>query len=59
MVGKGTIGIIISQCKVSNKTKSILDEGGITLYEGLEAEKVEVLLEEIEKEIIEKEGESE
>lgn len=57
IVEKGTVGIIISQCKVSNKTKQILDDGEIVLYEGVEAEKVEQLLETLEKENIDKEGE--
>lgn len=59
IVDKGTVGIIISQCKVSDKTKMILDNAGIVLYEGVEAEKVEKLLEQLEKENIEKEGEVE
>lgn len=57
IVEKGTVGIIISQCKVSNKTKQILDDAQIVLYEGVEAEKVEQLLETLEKENIDKEGE--
>lgn len=59
IVDKGTVGIIISQCKVSNKTKSVLDNAGIVIYEGVEAEKVEELLEQLEMENIEKEGEVE
>lgn len=59
ITNKGTVGIIVSQCKVSEKTKSILDEAEIVLYEGLENEKVEELLKELENENIEKEGEVE
>lgn len=59
IANKGTVGIIVSQCKVSEKTKSILDEAEIVLYEGLENEKVEELLKELENENIEKEGEVE
>lgn len=35
IVDRGTVGIVISQCKVSNKTKNILDNAEITLYEGV------------------------
>lgn len=59
IANKGTVGIIVSQCKVSEKTKSILVEAEIVLYEGLENEKVEELLKELENENIEKEGEVE
>lgn len=59
IANKGTVGIIVSQCKVTEKTKSILDEAEIVLYEGLENEKVEELLKELENENIEKEGEVE
>ena len=34
IANKGTVGIIVSQCKVTEKTKSILDEAEIVLYEG-------------------------
>lgn len=59
IVDRGTVGIVISQCKVSNKTKNILDNAEITLYEGVEAEKVEKLLEKLENENKEKEKEGE
>lgn len=57
IVEKGTVSIIISQCRTSDRTKSILDDAGITLYEGVESEKVEYLLEKLENEEVEKEGE--
>lgn len=58
IVEKGTVGILISQCPVSNKTKSILENDNITLYEGVESEEVERLLEKLkEKEDLEKEKE--
>lgn len=59
IVDRGTVGIVISQCKVSKKTKNILDNAEITLYEGVEAEKVEKLLENLENENKEKEKEGE
>lgn len=59
IVDRGTVGIVISQCKVSKKTKNILDNAEITLYEGVEAEKVEKLLENLESENKDKEKEGE
>ena len=58
IIEKGTIGILISQCPVSKKTKSILENGNVTLYEGVEPKEVEKILETLkEKENIEKEKE--
>jgi lysine/ornithine N-monooxygenase len=58
LVEKKTVGILISQCKVSQKTKSILKEGKITLYEGVEPEIVEKIRETVrEKEAGKKEKE--
>ena len=51
LVEKNTLGILISQCKVSDKTKEIL-------YEGVEPEKVEEIRERVkEKEKQQKERE--
>jgi hypothetical protein len=47
---KGDVGILITQCKLSKKTKDILDETNITLYEGVEPILVEQLREQIAKE---------
>lgn len=49
LVRKGAFGILISQCKVSDKTKGILSEGHITLYEGVESEKVEEIRERVKE----------
>ena len=49
LVEKNTLGILISQCKVSDKTKEILSEGQITLYEGVEPEKVEEIRERVKE----------
>ncbi|MBS7527225.1 hypothetical protein KHM83_11085 [Fusibacter paucivorans] len=58
IVSKGSIRILISQCEVSNTTKSILDEGNVTLYEGVEAEEVNELREKVREKLLEK-GEQE
>lgn len=60
MVEKGTIRILISQCEVSDKTKEILSNGQITLYENVEpheVEKIKEIVKERIKEKLEKEGE--
>lgn len=58
LADRGSLGIVISQCKVSQKTKDILDGANITLYEGVEPELVEKIREQIhEKEQKEKEKE--
>lgn len=54
MVAKGTIGILISQCSVSDKTKAILSEGNITLYENVEAEEVTQIRELVKEKLKEK-----
>lgn len=54
LVKKGRVGILVSQCKVSKSTKEILSQGNITLYEGVESEKVNEIREKI-KEKLEKE----
>lgn len=45
IVNKGRVGIIISQCQVSDKTKAILDESNVTLYENVEPNEVNQLME--------------
>lgn len=54
IVDKGTIGILISQCSVSDKTKSILDEAHVTLYENVEPNEIDQLREKIKEKINEK-----
>lgn len=56
---KGTVGILISQCTTSDKTKKILDEANITLYEGVEPTEVEVLLEKLRELELKEKTESE
>ena len=55
IVNKGTIDILIIQALASQKTKSILDEGNVILYEGVEPAEVERLREEVAKELESKE----
>ncbi|WP_028304606.1 hypothetical protein [Oceanospirillum maris] len=55
IIGKGTIDILIIQAKASQKTKDILDEGGVTLYEGVEPSEVERLREVVREELESKE----
>lgn len=58
LVKKNTLGILICQCPVSDKTRKILSESQITLYEGVESEKVEEIRERVkEKEKQQKERE--
>ncbi len=44
---KGTVGILVIQNPPSEKTKEILDEAGITLYENLEPSEVSFIRETI------------
>lgn len=58
LVNKKSVGILISQSRVSGKTKKVLSEGNITLYEGVEPEIVKEIREivrEREKNLKEKE----
>ena len=55
MVEKRTIAILIIQAIASEKTKSILDKAGITLYEGVEPSEVERLRAKVAKELQTKE----
>jgi hypothetical protein len=55
IVDKGTVGILIIQAKASDKTKAILDRGGVTLYEGVEPAEIDRLRETIKKELETKE----
>ena len=50
IVERGSVGIVITQSKPSNKTKNILTDAGIVLYEGVEAEKIEEIKERLIKE---------
>ena len=54
IVKKGTIGILISQCPVSEKTKGILAEAHVTLYENVESTEIEEFREKIKEELVEK-----
>lgn len=47
---KGTLGILLIQNSVSMKTKEILDEANITLYENLEPSEVSSIRETIREE---------
>lgn len=55
IIKKGTIDILIIQAEASHKTKDILDDGGVTLYEGVEPSEVERLREVVKKELESKE----
>jgi len=55
LVDKGTMGILLIQAKASKKTKRILDEAGITLYEGIEPKEIDKVRETVAKELKEKE----
>lgn len=46
-----TIGILLIQAKASDKTKKILDEASITLYEGLEPNEIDKVRESVAKEL--------
>lgn len=54
LVDKGTVGILISQCSVSDKTKAILTEGEITLYENVEPSEIDQIRENIKEKLAEK-----
>ena len=55
IIEKGTVDILIIQAKATQKTKNILDEGGVTLYEGVEPSEVDRLREIVKKELESKE----
>jgi len=55
LADKGTIGILLIQAKASKKTKEILSEANITLYEGLEPKEIDKIRETVTKELKEKE----
>ena len=55
LVKKGSIGILLIQAKASDKTKEILTEGNIILYEGIEPKEIEKIRETVSKELKEKE----
>lgn len=59
LVNKETIGILLIQAIASPKTKKILDEGNIILYEGIEPKEIDKIRENIAKELKEKEKEKE
>jgi hypothetical protein len=42
---RGCVGIVITQSIPSEKTKNVLHDGGIVIYEGVEAEKIEQIKE--------------
>lgn len=54
IVDKKTVGILISQCPVSEKTKAILNEAHVTLYENVEPTEIEQLREKIKEKLDEK-----
>lgn len=54
LVEKDAVGILISQCSVSSKTKDILSNGNITLYENVEADEVEKIREIVAEKLKEK-----
>lgn len=45
IVKKNNVGILISQCKVSEKTKEILSEANVILYEEVEPNEINQLRE--------------
>lgn len=51
LADKKTIGILLIQAKASDKTKKILDEASITLYEGLEPNEIDKVRESVAKEL--------
>ncbi|MBW9398342.1 hypothetical protein FHC51_00545 [Leclercia sp. EC_58] len=55
IIRKGTIDILIIQATASPKTKNILEQGGVTLYEGVEPDEVERLREVVARELETKE----
>lgn len=54
IVEKGTIKILVTQNLVSPKTKEILTEGEVTLYEGVEPNEVNKIREKLKEKIREK-----
>ena len=54
IVEKGTIKILVTQNLVSPKTKQILTEGEVTLYEGVEPNEVNKIREKLKEKIREK-----
>ncbi|WP_336164624.1 hypothetical protein [Fusobacterium polymorphum] len=54
IVEKGTIKILVTQNLVSSKTKKILTEGEVTLYEGVEPNEVNKIREKLKEKIREK-----
>ena len=54
IVEKGTIKILVTQNLVSSKTKKILTEGEVTLYEGVEQNEVNKIREKLKEKIREK-----
>ena len=54
IIEKGTIKILVTQNLVSPKTKEILTEGDITLYEGVEPNEVNKIREKLKEKIREK-----
>ena len=56
LVKKAKVGILLIQAKASDKTKEILTEGNITLYEGIEPKEIEKIREIVSKELREKES---
>jgi hypothetical protein len=54
IVEKGTIKILVTQNLVSPKTKEILTEGEVTLYEGIEPNEVNKIREKLKEKIREK-----
>lgn len=55
IVEKGTIDILIIQAKASPKTKAVLDDDGITLYECVEPNEIDRLREKVAIELEAKE----
>ena len=54
IIEKGTIKILVTQNLVSPKTKEILTEGDITLYEGVEPNEVNKIREKLKEKTREK-----
>lgn len=55
IVKKGTVDILLIQAIATPKTKEILKGGGVTLYEGIEPNEVNQILEKLAKESEKKE----
>jgi len=55
IVEKGTIDILIIQAKASSKTKEILDNADIILYENVEPSEITEIRESVAKELEKKE----